>query len=472
LNIKLLKNIFLYGIGDFIVTGVSAFLFIPLYLKFLSTEEYGILNILNNNTTLFTYVFQLGIISAFSRVYFLKKEKDIEREYIRDIIYMHFVYSIFLFLMYISFNSVIINNLSPSISGSKLVYYSIFVAFFSFVPSLYYVYLRLVEKANKFVQFQVLTVALITIFILLNYLLYEINLYSILGSIFLANFIIWILVLSRIDFSVTLKINIDDILKTLRFAFPFFISYVAFFFISKYSVIILQNYVSLKEIGQFSLAQQIAIIPSLVSIGITKAIQPMLFSSKSDGELRAKAQNFDKNYKLLMIWMVGLLIFLLDFIFRYLLPPIYFEIINVTKYLVLINLVYNFAVVENAILLYKMKSNIILLITISGSVLNVFLCNILIQNNSTMGVVIAMASAYCLNLSLELYFSRKFIKLVYNFKAIILSLLIIFVDLIISSSYVLNISDFFKAKYSILSFIILSIFIGLQLKKINPSEVV
>ena len=173
MNIKLVKNILLYGIGDFIVTGVSAFLFIPLYLKFLSIEEYGILNILNNNTALFTYIFQFGMISAFARFYYLKKAEGLEKDYTWNVIFFHLLFSFFLFLVYFVFRSFIVGSLSPSIGSSNLVYYSPLIAFLTFLPALYYINLRIEEKANKFVLYQILMVILTSFFILISYLFFE-----------------------------------------------------------------------------------------------------------------------------------------------------------------------------------------------------------------------------------------------------------------------------------------------------------
>lgn len=467
MNIKLIKNILLYGIGDFIVTGVSAFLFIPLYLKYLSAEEYGIYNILNNNTTLFIYIFQLGIVSAFSRIYFLKKADNTQKKYTWNIMCFHFGYSIILILIYFVFKNFIINSLSPSISNSNVVYYSPLMAFLSFLPALYYIYLRIEEQANKFVQYQILTVALVSILLLLSYIFYQINLLSILISFILSNFIVWFIVFLNLKFSFSYDINLKDITETLHFAFPIFISYIAYFFISKYSIIILQKHVSLQEIGQFSLAQQIATIPSLITIAITKAVQPMLFSSSSDDELKLKAQKFDTNFKLILIWIVGSLIFSLDILFYYLLPSSYSPVINTTKYLLLINLVYNFAIVENTILLYKMKSKTILFITVCGSVLNVVLSNLLIQRYLLNGVLISMAIAFSLNLCLEFYFSRKHIKLSYSLKTIIPCLIFIIMFIIISSLNLLPVSDVYKTGFAIVCFLILTISIGLLLKKTN-----
>jgi O-antigen/teichoic acid export membrane protein len=466
LNLKLIKNILLYGIGDFIVTGVSAFLFIPLYLNFLSTEEYGILNILNNNTLFFTYVVQFGIISAFSRIYYLKKTENLEKEYIWHLMCLHFVYSILLIIFYFSFKNFVLNSLSPSISHSRLVYYSPVMAFLTFIPALYYVYLRLIEKVNKFVQFQILTVSLIIFFISVSYIFFDVNLDSILISFILSSFIIWILALINLKYSINFKIDFKDIIETLSFAFPVFVSYIAYFFISKYSIIILQKNLSLEEIGKFSLALQIATIPSLVSIAITKAFQPTLFSINCENELKIKAQSIDKNYKLFMVWMVGSLIFFLDFLIRHFLPA-YNSIIKITEYLLVINLIYNFSIVENSILLYKMKSKIILLITVCGSLTNVILSNILINSYSLNGVIISMAIAFSVNFSLDIYFSRKFVKLWYDIKTIIPCVCFVILFIPISSLNFFLTNNSYGISFTILCFVILTISIGLILKKAN-----
>lgn len=415
-NLKLAKNILLYGVGDFIVTGVSAFLFIPLYIKFLTPEEYGTFNILNNNAVLFTYIFQVGIISAFGRIYFLKKAENREKEYTWNIIWFHIIYSFILFIIYYAFKNLIINQLSSSIKQPDFVLYAPIIAFLTFLPALYYVYLRIEDKVKLFVIFQILTVLLLSASILLSFIFFEINLLSILLSFVIGNFIVWFIIIFKLKISVNL--NLRDIRETLLFAFPFFISYIAYFFISKYSIIILQKHISLGEIGAFSLAQQIATIPSLVTIAITKAAQPLLFSAESEIDLKLKCQKFDENFKLILIWIVGCSIFLIDILFHYFLPQKYNSIADVTKYLLLINLVYNFSIVENTVLLYKMKSNIILVITVSGSLLNILLSNILVGSYGLNGVLIAMAIAFITNFCLSLYFSRKFIKINYNIKAL------------------------------------------------------
>ena len=462
---RTLRNILFYGIGDFVVTGVTAFLFIPLYIKYLTVSDYGIFNILNNNTTIFTYVFQFGIISAFSRIYFIKKEQGKDKEYIWSIIHFHLLFSLCLVVIIFFLRHPIFNALSPSVENQKLLLYPVATAFITFLPALYYILLRVQEKAKNFVYYQLLNVTLITTLVLITLFFFKISLYSILLCFIITNLSIWLIVLYKFCSNFFLKVDIYDVIETLKFAFPIFISYIAYFFISKYSIIILQKHVSLKEIGMFSLAQQIATIPTLITIAIAKSVQPYLFSSSSSEELKSRAQTFDYNFKLIMIWVVGSLIFSVDIVFNNFLPVSYHPIHDITKYLLLIMLIYNFSIVENSILLYFMKSKTILGITVVGSLLNILLSNLLIVDFSINGVLISMAIAFLINFSLDVYFSNKHIKLTYKVKTIIPCILIIISYLVISSGNLFSIYKLYSIQLSIIYFLVISVIIGLLLKK-------
>ncbi|MEQ7800906.1 oligosaccharide flippase family protein [Pedobacter sp. ASV1-7] len=467
MNRKVIKNIFFYGIGDFIVTGVTAFLFIPLYIKYLSVSEYGIFNVLNNNSTIFTYIFQFGIVSAFARIYFIRKAEKKEKAYTWNIIFLHIFYSLFLFLIIYLFRDFIFTNLSPSIKDSRLFNYPVAIAFLTFLPSLYYIYLRVEEKASLFVIYQIANVALIILCIFLNWYFYKLDLYTILLSFFVTNATIWLVVILKFLPSFSIELDRKDFIDTIRFSFPIFISYIAYFFIAKYSIVILQNHISLKDIGLFSLAQQISSIPSLVTIAITKAVQPYLFSSNSTAELKDKTGKFDSSYKLIMIWVVGCLIFSVDIVFSSFLPSSYYSIHNVTKWLLLISLIYNFSIVENSILLYFMKSKVILAITLVGSILNVLLSNILVYKFSINGILIAMAIAFSVNFLLDVFFSRKHVRLDYNIKALLPCLMIIILFIIITSSNLVPLLIHYKVAYTIISFLVLTVSVALFLKKTN-----
>ena len=190
----------------------------------------------------------------------------------------------------------------------------------------------------------------------------------------------------------------------------------------------------------------------------------MLFSAVSDDELKLKSQNLDSSFKLLLIWIVGSLIFSIDIIFHFFLPLKYFSILGTTKYLLLVSLIYNYSIIENSILLYKMKSKIILAITVSGSILNIILSNFLVEKFEINGIVFSMAIAFFLNLCLSIYFSRKYIHIEYDAKLILASLGFILLFMFFSTLEMFENDFYYKNIFCISCFFIYTITFLLILK--------
>lgn len=432
MNKKVILNIFLYGIGDFIVTAVSAFLLIPVYVKYLNPAEYAVLNILNNNVTIFTYVFQFGIISAFSRLYFYYLETKEESKYLNTLIIFHLIFSSVLISSLYLFRGWVFGFLSPSVPKEEYNYYSVILAFITFLPNLYYVLIRLKQQAKIFVLFQILTVTLILISIGLLVGLHVFTLQNLLVCLLLANFVIWVVVVGIFGRTFHVTLIFPFIKKTIKVAFPIFVSYIAYFAISRYSVIILQKYIQLKVLGQFTLAQQVAMIPTLVSLGLTKALQPYIFSAKDDNELTEKLNTTDFFYKMFMLFISGALIFFSDDIAAFILPVHYRDAMGFAPLLIFANMLYNFSFTENSILLFKLNTRAILIILVTSALLNLLLSNILVHKFSILGVEIAMICAMLVSFLSQAIYARRYIKITYRWKPISLGLIFIIAYCIIA----------------------------------------
>lgn len=469
---KLFINIIYYGLGDFIVTACSTFLLIPLYVSQLDTSEYGILNIINNNTVILTYIFQFGIISAFSRLYFTFEPTEKKKEYINSIMLFHIVYSVFLFAIIYFFFDFLFQNLSPSIKDVRYRCFSVAISFLSFLPALYYGVLRVEHKASKFFIFQVATVAVLLLIITYFFISYGLNLSNILLSQLFTNGIFFVIVTFLLIRTFKIPRDfIDPIKNTLKLSLPIFIGYIAYFFISRYSVIILQKHISLSEIGVYAFSQQISMLPAFLSAVVGKAIQPYLFSSSSE-QLTQRVNSIDNTYKLFLIWFTGLIIFFIEDIFKLILPDSYLPAINVSRLLLFVTLIYNITLVENTILLYHMKNKTLLWITIIGSGINLILNNLLVPYFKISGTIMAMFISFSFICFAQIYYSNSTnTKIEYNKKQLffIFFLFIIFLSLFCNP----DISFLYEYRhlYKIISFITISVMLVKALKKNTNSYV-
>lgn len=462
---KLLYNIVFYGLGDFLVTAISAFLLLPIYIKYLSPGEYGIFNIVNNNTIIFTYIFQFGIISAFSRLFFQYKSN--KEKYINSIIFFHIGSSIILFAFSYFFSDIIFGVLSPSIQKSNYKYIAVLIGFSTFIPNLYYALLRIEQKAKTFFLLQVFTSVLLLGMISFFIFFSSLTLQSLFFSILVTNALMLLMTFCFFWRSLSFQLEFVYIIETIKLGFPIFIGYIAYFFISRYSVVILQTHIDLKKMGVFTFAQQIAVVPTLISAIVGKAVQPYLFASENDEILAVRASNVNRVYKLFLFWVVTGLIFFIEDVFKAILPPNYIPSIPIIQQLLAITLIFNLYLVESSILLYKLKSGIILFITLIGSIINILLCQLLVKNFEINGVLTAMLIAFSATYILQIFFSRRYLKIKYQITEILIFVITLIAFFFLFVEF--KVSEFtqYKTLFKIICFIILTIMSIFSLRKIK-----
>jgi O-antigen/teichoic acid export membrane protein len=75
--IKLIKNTMVYGAGD-VVSKAIGFFMIPVYTRFLTPSDYGVISLLMLFTTFVSIIASLGMSQAIMRIYY-EGENDRER---------------------------------------------------------------------------------------------------------------------------------------------------------------------------------------------------------------------------------------------------------------------------------------------------------------------------------------------------------------------------------------------------------
>ncbi len=66
---KLLKNLTIYGVGD-VATSIVSFLLLPVYVRFLSPSDYGVIGLLLSAEVVTKIIFRWGVDAAFMRLYY------------------------------------------------------------------------------------------------------------------------------------------------------------------------------------------------------------------------------------------------------------------------------------------------------------------------------------------------------------------------------------------------------------------
>jgi len=369
-NKKLLTDSVLYTIGG-IIPQLLNFVLLPIYTRFLTPQDYGILNY-TNSIIMFLFVLSFLSLNTFLLRHYFDFEKEEERKkLIGNIFLFLLIYNVILFGIEILIFPKIISILDIKIEFNPYFILALsnnFLNIFSIVPLIIF---RVKEKAFKFVILNstkpifknLLSLILITKF---NY--------GVLGKYYgnLAVNIIFIVIYFIIVFRNSIfNINIKQIQKGLNFSLPLLPSAISFILIDMIDRIILERYVSLDRIGIYSIAYTLGFGLNVIIQGAYHAFEPVFFKKIYDDDFNSLFKIIKKHY-VFIILILGLSIALFSkeillimaseqFIAGYLIVPIVLlAAIFKGEYLIF-----------STVLIGHKKTFIITLATVAGAIINI-----------------------------------------------------------------------------------------------------
>ena len=364
---KLFHGMLIYAVGDMVVTGVTGFILLPVYTKFLSKAGYATYSIVMTNTTLMTFICHFGITSAFSRLYFEYSRQNKTNDYLSTIFIGHNTYSLVLFLLFFLFGEPFWQLISPQTAAFPFLPIALALAFFSFIPGLFSLLLRIQEKAHLFVVFQLVSVILIVCSTFYSLVYMQGNIETMLSNLVVANSFIWfisVILISR-RFRFTVKFNY--ILNTLNFAWPILLSYLAYFLLNKYGLIFLQRYETLEQLSYYTFAQQVSLILIIAGNSFGKVVQPMIYSQESINLTHLKKIIF--YYRILLSFIALALMASAGPIIELLGSSKYQKSKYIFFIFIAANYIYLFPLIESFILMYYKRSKQIMFTTMGGALL-------------------------------------------------------------------------------------------------------
>jgi O-antigen/teichoic acid export membrane protein len=273
---KLIKNTYIYAIGEILPRLMSLFL-LPIFTLYLSSEDYGIISY-TNSVMLFLFVISAFALNTYLlRVYF-ECESEKEKKKLTGNI----------FLIIVIFNTIVLvvgyiigpyifkhaNLQFPFYPFLSLSILNNFLEVFSIVPLVIF---RVKENAKYFVIINVIR-AILT-FALTYFLIAHLD-YGILGNYYgrtIVNFAFLILYLGIIFRHAELNLNFRQVKKALKFSFPLIPGALSYLLISMSDRIILERYVLLSQIGIYSVAYTLAFSLRVIITSAYRAFEPEIY---------------------------------------------------------------------------------------------------------------------------------------------------------------------------------------------------
>ncbi len=445
---RTIKQASVYSLGN-ISTKLVGFILLPLYTVHLSTEEYGILAILQAIMQILIGVFGLNLPTAMMRWY--APEKDIEKQ--KSIVFTTLLSTLFVAVLL----SVILIPLSNKFSleifdNIEFTRYFIFLFLAVSAGIVNNVPLNLIRLKERSVFYITLTTIKFTLIILSNiyFVAYlKIGVEGIIISELIGHLFVIIFTIPMMIKNSTLKINLTVLLEMIKYGAPLVFSTIFTFVLTLGDRFIIKYFYGDSSVGVYSLGHKIAsVINMLILQSFQLGFLPIAYRKLSEPNAKRYYSKVLTYYTLILVFsaliislfskeLIKLLALNSEYWIAYIVVPL------ISFAFVLKGIQYTFALSFH----YAKKTSYNALIVVVTAIINILLNIYLIRKFDFPGAAASLLLSILIMMILSYLLGQKVYKIPYEIlkisKIFFVGLILYLISLLFSDiSFVLQI--FFK----------------------------
>lgn len=276
---SLLKDTSIYGLGSILRKGFAFFL-IPIYTRFLSVEEYGMLALLNVMLQLISFVFLMGVSSASMRFYFNPEAEDHYRQKVySNAITLLLILPLILFFFLGPLLFLTVESLLPSVPFFPYVILILLIGLFSPIEKLMLGLLRVRKNSRAFVFFTLSLFICQTILIIVAVVVFKYGIKGLLLAQLITNIIFFLIALKiLIQFS-KISFSWDVSKKLLVFGLPLIPFFIFAWINTASGRFLLERFASMRDVGIFALAAQFTNLIAIFGEAFDNAVLPYFYET-------------------------------------------------------------------------------------------------------------------------------------------------------------------------------------------------
>lgn len=458
----MLKNTSIYAIGNIFPRIISFFL-LPIFTRYLSPEEYGILNSMNLLGVVLSIFFTMAIERSVFRLYF-----DYKNEERKD-----FLGTIFISLVVIGTSITILcllvfNNLLVIIfeSISFYPYYvyliiNTYLTIFSYLPLAYFI---IEEKPKVFILLTTSKLILGTI-LSIYFVVYLKN--GAVGQLFavMLSSLIYLPIYIYITIQrINIKFNIHMAQDSLRFSLPMVPHLLSAWILNLSDRIFIAHYFNIRDVGIYSLGYQIGGLVLIFSSAFYQAYSPVFFRMATSCNKIELAKEKLKKYNSIFIIVVIMISFVISFfskeIIALLIDIRYHEAYKIVPIIAISYMISQSGGIHNLAIYQQKKTKQIMYIIITSAFVNILLNYILIRPFGAYGAAFATLITFFIFWITKYIYSKKcfFVGFYWN---LVLPVFIGSLVLVILSYFILFNNIFIGIFVKLILFVLFALFLFL-----------
>ena len=451
---EFLKNSFIYNIGNILTRGISIIL-LPLYTKYLSPSEYGIIDLFFLIASVVNIVITLEISQGIARYYQdTDNEKD-KRDYCSTAFWFTvIVYSFFLIFSHI-FSDFFTQILLEDPNKKHIFLFAVFSVasngIFYFTQN--QLKWQIQPKENVIINLlNFLVVSSLSIYLLI---IKKFGLEGIFISQICANFIATFFAIFFARKSYGFYFSKLKFKKMMSYSLPLVFSGIGVFVALHVDRLAIKDLMGLDKLGIYGVAYRFAAIASLVTLGFQQSLSPLIFKYHRQKKTRFNIANIFNIFVIFASLVISVTILFSRELVILFTEQAYYSSANLISILIIAVFISKIYIFAPGIAIAK-KTKLIFVITTISATLNTLLNYTLIPMFGLFGAAYATLTSTIVASSFYLILSNRYYPVPYKIK----SLLIIF-GLIILSSFVIlkffNEINLISIIFKVFSFVLMSL---------------
>ena len=296
-----LKNTVIYALGD-VIPKALAFISFPILTRYLTTEDYGIVNYVNS-LTMFLLVFNVLGLNTYYLVHYHKCKTDEERmKLFGNLSIFIFFYNVVILVLFFFAGNLFDKHFNSKIPFWPFIFIAVLSGFFNAFSLLPLASLRL---KNKSIQFAVINIGKNVVQLFMTIVLVVIVKMSALGviySILIANAVFFIYFSIYIYQNAVFQFDKVQLIKALRFSLPLVPGSLAYLLINLLDRIIIARFLSLSDLGLYGTAATLGFLINIISTGFYQALEPHIFRSYNKENFK---REFDRIRRVFLVILLS-----------------------------------------------------------------------------------------------------------------------------------------------------------------------
>jgi len=428
------KSTLLFGVFSVLRSGISLLL-LPIFLNYLSPEEYGIVSLVLIYSSIVAVIGSLGLKSALYTFYFDFNKKDELRDYLGTLFSVHLIS----FFLIVGIHLLIGENIYELIFNSnELLFYNygliaLLSVLFEVINSLYFVFLKNEINLKVYFRYTLAIIILTAFFQIIFITQYNLKVYGILLGALIPNIIIFVLISISNTYLFRLKFKKKLLYPSLNYSLKLLPFLLFFAFENQIDKYLIELNLGLKNVGLYTLLMKLFGLLTIAINALDDGIRPFVYRDLKEGKTTTnKYFNIYIGFGILVLVLINTIGYNLEYIIKnteYLVIQEYFFLGSVVFLLMIPVRFYGL------LLVYYKESLKLSFVTSIKVLVMTLLMTFLIPKYEIYGVLYALSISYLINIILFSFILFKKENLLPSIKTLV------FIILFIISTYYIQMDE-------------------------------